>query len=166
MISRKHRYGGYNSTPYRSRSSLDDDDGPNTCWLMIFAVCGVSLMGMGAWYAYDSFDDPRNVAIQPYNKAVEDWNNRGRREFADSVFEWRLVSPRPKTVTIQGDCTDEAGTTPPGCTKTHEVQQLQDVKPADSDAPWVPMVKASIAEPVSFGREARASIFLFLTKRF
>ena len=138
MISRKHRYGGYNASPYRSRSSLDDDDGPNTCWMIIFAICGVSLIGMGAWYAHDSFDDPRNVAIKPYNTAVEAWNNRGRREFAESVFEWRLVSPRPQTVQIEGNG------------KTTEVQQLKDVDPAEPDAPWVPMVQAHVAEPVSF----------------
>lgn len=149
IISRKNRYGGYNSSPYRSRSSFDEDDGPNACWLMIFAVCGVSLVGMGAWYAYDSFDDPRNVAILPYNRAVAAWNNEGRREFADSVFEWRLVSPRPQMVTIKGNCEDKEETTPKGCTKTHEVQQLKDVDPASSDAPWVPMVQAHIPEPLS-----------------
>ena len=100
--SRKSRIGGYGG--YRRSSYQDsDDDGPNMCWVVLFGVCGIALLGSGAWYAYDSFDDPRLVAIKPYNEAVDAWNNQKRSVFADSVFEWRLVSPLPEPVTIEGE---------------------------------------------------------------
>jgi hypothetical protein len=150
MISRKHRnasFGQYRS----SRSYYDDDhDGPNMCWLTIFGIVGVILIGTGAWYGWDSYEDPRIVAIQPYNTVVDLWNTRDRAKFAGTVFEWRLISPQKDMVTIKGDCTDEAGTIPAGCTKTHQEAQYKDVDAAAAAAvPWVAMQQAVIAEPLS-----------------
>mmetsp|Transcript_68927 Transcript_68927/g.111834 ORF Transcript_68927/g.111834 Transcript_68927/m.111834 type:complete len:496 (-) Transcript_68927:317-1804(-) len=147
MINRKNRSLGYQRS-YRSNYQ-EDDDGPNLCWMLVFGVCGVTLIGFGAWYAYDSFEDPRIVALRPYNHAIGEWNGHARTEFAQTIFEWRLVSPTPEKVTIQGNCTDDAGTVPSGCLKTHEVMQFKNVDPAASNAPWTKMVAAMITEPLA-----------------
>ncbi len=124
----------------RGRSYLDEDDaGPSMCWLAIFGMVGVALISSGAWYAYDSFDDPRNIALKPYNQAVEAWNTVHRPEFAGTTFEWRVVSPTTKTVTV----TDANG-------KTHaEVQSVNGVDPAASTAAWMPMDQAMVPEPLA-----------------
>ena len=48
IISRKHRSYGYQ---YNTRSRYDDEDGPNLCWLTLFGMLGIGLIGFGAWYA-------------------------------------------------------------------------------------------------------------------
>jgi len=142
IMSRKNRNSRYSNY---ARSSYDDNgDNPNTCWMITFAFFGVVLFGTGAWYAFDSFDDSRNIAIQPYNKVVDSWNSRDREVFASTVFEWRLVSPGAEKVTIE-DCVGE----PLNCTKTREVTQYKDVDPGSSDAPWIPMAQALQADSLA-----------------
>ena len=138
--SRKSRIGGYGG--YRRSSYQDsDDDGPNMCWVVLFGVCGIALLGSGAWYAYDSFDDPRLVAIKPYNEAVDAWNNQKRSVFADSVFEWRLVSPLPEPVTIEG-----------ADGQTNTVDRFKEVDPKSPEAkavPWTGMAQVKVVEPLA-----------------
>ena len=138
--SRKSRIGGYGG--YRRSSYQDsDDDGPNMCWVVLIGVCGIALLGSGAWYAYDSFDDPRLVAIKPYNEAVDAWNNQKRSVFADSVFEWRLVSPLPEPVTIEG-----------ADGQTNTVDRFKEVDPKSPEAkavPWTGMAQVKVVEPLA-----------------
>jgi len=135
IISRKHRSYGYQ---YNTRSRYDDEDGPNLCWLTLFGMLGIGLIGFGAWYAYDSFEDPRVVAIRPYNTAVEAWNTVHRSEFADTSFEWRMASPEPQSVMVE----DADG-------NKHPEVQFKAVDPAASTAEWKAMVQAMVPEPLA-----------------
>jgi hypothetical protein len=152
IASRKHRNLGSRYGASRGHYSAHDEDGdgPNMCWIVLFGVCGVALIGSGAWYAYDSFEDPRMVAVERYNSVVDDWSSRGREQFASTAFEWRLVSPQAEKVTVQGNCEDEEGTIPPGCTKTHTEDVYKDVDPDKADkVPWTRMVEDLTKHPLA-----------------
>jgi len=91
------------------------------CWIAIFAVTGCSLLIAGGVYAHASFDDPRAVSVTTYNGIVDMWSMKFRKEFEESSFSWRLITPQRQEVTIPGttcppdsvevDCTPTETTT-------------------------------------------------------
>lgn len=139
MGSRRH--GGYRGSLFSPAKALHgDDDGPPKCMVALFALAGVGLLFTGVTYGYDSFWNPRSLAIRPYNKAVDTWNGGERQYLQESEFYFRAYSPRAVTVTVPA-VTCKKGDTECTPVPAHEETTYKEVEPTDAYAdtvPWLP----------------------------
>jgi len=106
----------------------------------LFALAGVGLLFTGVTYGYDSFWNPRSLAIRPYNKAVDTWNGGERQYLQESEFYFRAYSPRAVTVTVPA-VTCKKGDTECTPVPAHEETTYKEVEPTDAYAdtvPWLP----------------------------
>uniref|UniRef100_A0A7S4P7B8 Uncharacterized protein n=1 Tax=Guillardia theta TaxID=55529 RepID=A0A7S4P7B8_GUITH len=137
------RRRGFSSNLYSHKD--EDDEGPNKCWIFLLFCAGSTLLFTGLWYAYISFDDARLQAIKPYNDAIMAWEDTYRKNLVESSFQWRLLSPQEKKVTVP--CSD---TQPSNCTKVET--QYVDVEASSAEAaaiPWKDMQIDTTPDPLA-----------------
>eukprot|EP00960_Hanusia_phi_P018961 558898-Hanusia_phi.AAC.1 len=129
----------------------EEEEGPNKCWIFVLFCAGSTLLFTGLWYAYISFDDVRLQAIKPYNDAITAWENVYRKKLAETSFQWRLLSPQQKQVTVP--CSDAQA---PNCTKSE--MQYVDVDPSSAEAaavPWQAMQIDTTPDPLAADQSMR-----------
>jgi len=121
----------------------------------------VALLFTGLTYGYDSFWNPRSLAVRPYNNAVDRWNTGERQHLEESQFYFRAYSPRAVKVTVPAvTCT--AGDTECTPAPAHEETKFEEVEPTDAYADTVAWVSPPLS--LSLARALSLSVCLTLSR--